>query len=472
MLGVDGSRLLLACLLLFAVFLGATQLGRLSTEIRAIAAITGGVLVVLYLRNLPRSNDLTDRLVLAGLLLFLLTCITSSAPRASFEAATTALAYVAAFYLARGVFADERNRRMAITLLGLLGVVIGLIYLVMWGSIWIRWVSIPGAGIPPFELRLPALLYFHQYVVGMMAILLLPATVALARRPVIWPLGIIGTVSCFLVAVMSGGRTVWLAGVVAGIVALLGTRAIRPSLPRRPVVIVALALGLIGLAVIAGQLWARIGDTETIALRLGIWGTALSHWLDSVLVGFGPGSFARELGATGYYSTYFIDVPHGHNILVQTLFEGGIVGLVGLGLVIAGVIVGAARAGTTYWSAAAAMAFVAVASLTDMPMAFPFLVVVLIVWAALASPRAPRRPRSHGPPCRSHRWPWRWSWVQRLSRPLRPRGPSTEPAKPQPRTMVPPSWRTSGALSPSTLHTRSTTVSWEPGWDRMIRVRP
>ena len=36
-----------------------------------------------YLRDMPRDNDLVDRLVLAGLGLFLLTCVTSRFPRMS-----------------------------------------------------------------------------------------------------------------------------------------------------------------------------------------------------------------------------------------------------------------------------------------------------------------------------------------------------------------------------------------------------
>jgi O-antigen ligase len=378
--------MVLVAYVLFTLLLGTTEAGRLATEVRAVAALAGGFLVAGYLWLMPRRHDVVDVLILAALLAFLLTCVTSSAPRASFDAATTAVAYAAAFYLARGVFADEACRRLAFTLMGLIGVVIGVLYLLIWGTIWVRWTVLAGA--PPLDLNLPAALYQHRYLVGMLAAMLLPATVVLARRPRIWPVGVIGTGATGAVAFMSGGRTVWIAGIAAVVVTLAIAGGLsRIGSWRRWWRVLLAGLCVVALVLMAVPILARMGATSTIELRVTMWWTALDHWLQSAVVGFGPGSFAGEFATTGYQGRYDIDVPHAHNALVQALFEGGLLGAFGLALVCVAFIVGVARAGHAPWSAAVALAFIAFASVTDNPTTVPFLVVVAIVWAALAVPR-------------------------------------------------------------------------------------
>jgi O-antigen ligase/tetratricopeptide (TPR) repeat protein len=385
------GRLLLAAGLIFLVLLGGTEAGRLATGLRAMGALVGGVAILVYLWQMPRENDLVDRLVLAGLVAFLVTCLTSAWLRQSFDAATSAIAYAAAFYMARGAVADERGRQLAITALGMMGIVIGLTFLTIWGSVWLRWIMVPGAGFPPFDLALPGYLYGHQYPVGMLAAMLLPATLLLARRPGIWPLAVIGSGATLLVAFMSGGRAIWLAGLGGLLVGVLVARGVRlPSVGLRFRLV---ALSVAGLAIIAvlavsQPLLHRLAATSTIDLRLAMWQTAISHWLASPLLGFGPGSFASEFSLTGYYSTYRPNVPHAHNVMVQVLFEGGILGYLALGLVCSGVVVAIARTRRWHWSSAAAISFFILSSATDNPTVVPFLLGPLIVWASLACPRA------------------------------------------------------------------------------------
>jgi O-antigen ligase len=388
-------QLILAAALLYLVLLGGTEAGRVATSLRAVGIFVGATVIVCYLWRMPRENDLTDRLVLAGLLLFLVTCVTSSDTRSSFDAATSALAYAAAFYLARGAIAGRGGGEAAITVLGSVGIVIGLVFLFLWGAIWLRWTLIPGAGLPPFDLKLPVLLYRHQYPVGMLAALLMPATLVLARRPIIWPLAGVGCGATFVVAFLSGGRAIWLAGAAAAVVAVLTAvitaRGARGPLNRRPIRLTAMAMIAGIVVIVAAPFFSRVGATTTIDLRFSIWRTAISHWLDSAIVGFGPGTFQREFSMTGYYNKFEPNIPHAHNVLVQILFEGGIVGMLGLGLVCAGVTAGIARHRRLHWSSAAALAFFVVVSMADNPAVVPFLVGPLIVWAALASPRAAPR---------------------------------------------------------------------------------
>ena len=381
------ARVLLACALVFFVLLGGTEAGRLMSELRIAGALLGGVVIASYLWRLPERHDLTDRLVLGGLLLFLAACVTSSDPRSSFDSATSALAYAGAFYLARGSCAEHKSRELAIGVLGVMGAVVAIAFLVLWGSIWLRWTMTPGAGFPPLDLRLPAILYRHQYPVAELAALLLPATLLLTQRRGLWPLGAAGGVATFLVAFLSGGRAVWLAGLVAISVALVLGR--KPRLPfegwaPRLLMIPALLMLIIGLS---AQLASRLGTTSTIELRAVYWQLSLTHWLNSPVLGYGPGSFAREFAATGYYTSYLPNVPHAHSLPVQALFEGGLIGLAGVALVCVGVAIGIRRAGLLAWPAAAALTFFALVSLADNPAVVPFLLGPLIVWAAIACPR-------------------------------------------------------------------------------------
>jgi exopolysaccharide production protein ExoQ len=385
--GIKGSgRMLLAAALIFTLLLGATEAGRLVTGLRAIGALIGGVVIVTYVRRMPRESDIVDQLALAGFGLFLLTCVTSAAPRSSFDAATSAIAYLSAFYLARGVVAEEQGRQFAITTLGMIGAVIGLVFLFLWASIWLKWMTVGGGGLPPFDLALPASMFRHYYLLAMFAAMLLPATLQLARRPGVWPLGVVGSPALLLIAFMSGGRIIWLAGVLAMLVGVLTTRRLRLHLDRWPARI-ALLLGAAAIATLSASLVARIGATSTIELRFAIWQATLSRWLESPIVGFGPGSFAREFALTGYYNTYDTFISHAHNSAVQLLLESGLVGLLGLGLVCTGLLAGALRQGRLGWAPAAVFAFFAVASITDNPAIVPFLLITLIVWAAIACPR-------------------------------------------------------------------------------------
>jgi O-antigen ligase len=326
-------------------------------------------------------------MVLGGLILFLITCVTSSNPRASFGAATTALAYAAAFYVARSTLADEASRRLVVAILGLTGIVIGFVYVGLWGAVWIQWVSLTGS-LPPLDLSIPSFLYRHQYLVATMAALLAPATAMLVKRPGIWPIALMGVIAEAAVVFMSGGRDIWLAATAAVVVGLLASGVRRSSLPSRRAVLAALTpVAIIG-AVLAIPIASRLAVTSTIDLRLSMWGTALGHWLDSVWVGYGPGAFASEFANTGYYSAVDIHVPHAHDVIVQLLFEGGLIGLAGAGLVVGALVSGVRRSPKVHWATLSVAAFIAIASLADNPSVAPFVITTGLVWAAWSMPRA------------------------------------------------------------------------------------
>jgi hypothetical protein len=135
-----------------------------------------------------------------------------------------------------------------------------------------------------------------------------------------------------------------------------------------------------------------------------MWGEAVTHWLRSPIFGFGPGSFAREFATTGYYSEFDGNVPHAHNAVVQLLFESGLLGLAAVLLIVLGLGIGIHRGRSIPWPIAGLVIFFALASLTDNPTVVPFLIVVLLLWIALAIPRTEVPASSQGT-----------RWVARLS---------------------------------------------------------
>jgi O-antigen ligase len=387
------SRILLAAALVFVGLIGASEAGQFLVVVRASATAIGGALIVVFLVRAPSRHDRLDLAVLVALLTFLLTCVTSAMPRLSLDTATSAVAYAAAFYVARDAVSDEGGRRLATTVLGLMGALIGIGYFIGWSMAWLRWAAVPGAGIPPVGLALPPAPFGHHYLVGTMAAILLPACIAVARRPVIWPVGLAGTVAGLAVVVMSGSRTVWLSiGVALIVVAGLG--GYRVAVSRWRWVVGAVLAALAGAALLGAGLIQRLATTSTVEGRLEIYAASLDRWLDAPLMGHGPGTYSAQMTLAGHDEL----LTHGHNALVQMLVEGGLVGAAGLVLLVVAVVMAALRHRPRNTTAIAGLTVFGVAALTDNPTVFGFLVVPAMAWAALACPREP------GPMVAPARW--------------------------------------------------------------------
>jgi O-antigen ligase len=383
------------------VLLVGTEAGRLVTALRVVGAVVGTALIVAYLVRAPRDHDLVDALVLAGLVLFLVTCVTSSTPRLSFEAATTALAYAAAFWVARGALSDPRGRELGVLALGALGTLLGIMFVVNWGAVWIDWITIVG-GLPPLDLALPSAPYAGIHA-AILAGLLLPATVVLARRRWLWPMGIAGSVALLAAIVMSGSRSVWL-GLALSALALAAMGAGRVVF-RAPRVLLG-GLGVITvalLAVLGPMVLTRIATGSTVELRLVMWGESIEHWMRAPLVGHGPGTFAARFNLTDYYNRFEPWHTHPHNLVVQVLVESGVVGLVGVALILVALVIGVRRQGRLEWAALTAVVFIAGVGLTENATISAYLVAPLIVWAAMATPRIRQDPHAAPAPARALR---------------------------------------------------------------------
>jgi O-antigen ligase len=375
------SRVLLAAAFVFVGLIGGSEAGQFLAGVRGITALVAGAVIALYLIRAPRRHDRLDLVVLAGLLAFLLTCLTSSMPRLSFDAATSALAYTAAFYVSRDAVADPEGRRLALAVLGLTGALVAIAFFLLWAAGWVRWFSVPDAGIPPVGLALPPVLYGHHYLVATLVALLAPACVALARKPLIWPVGFIGALAAIAVILMSGSRTIWLAA-IAALVVRVGLSA-QFKRPRLRWILPTVALGVIVGVLLGGQIAGRVGTVSTVEGRLEIYRASLDRWLDSPLLGHGPGTYSAQMTVAGHDEL----LTHGHNALVQMLVEGGVVGVTAMLLIASGVAFAALRSERRNTVAIAGLVVFGVGCMTDNPSAFPFLVVPAVVWAGLATPR-------------------------------------------------------------------------------------
>jgi O-antigen ligase len=196
----------------------------------------------------------------------------------------------------------------------------------------------------------------------------------------------------------SGSRGALLAVALVGMLALIGA-ARRSAMSRRGL---ALAVTiLIGFALASGaSLWGRFADGTDIYRfdRLRIWPRALVMASQEPLLGIGPGQFVHEARAHNFpredgvvrFGRSF-STPHSH--LLLALAETGVLGLLALGLALAGTI----AAGRLGWrgrgadpgvarAASLGLAILAAVSLFDEPLAHPPGLLAAAVLAGLALP--------------------------------------------------------------------------------------
>src|SRR4029077_12560040 len=140
---MPARRLALFLALAYFLLVGGSLLGLLNS-VRFVSAIVGSIVVVLWIRAIRRDPDRSDLLMVAGLLLFLLACVTSQLQRFSFDSALTALGFVSMFGLARRELAEESARRQLVLFLAVLGALFAALLAVSWGGVWLRWISLTG----------------------------------------------------------------------------------------------------------------------------------------------------------------------------------------------------------------------------------------------------------------------------------------------------------------------------------------
>lgn len=383
-------QLALAIGLAYFILVGGTNLGTYLVPVAAFNAAIAAALVALWLIELPRHNDVTDRLLLGGLLAYLLTCVTSAFPRMSFEAATSVTAAAAAFGIARRELVSPRAERAMITVLAMCGSALAGGFLVAWIPQWIEWWRATGS-IPPLDLPLQPGPYRHYHLAAMLLVLLLPALLQARQRAGVRAFAWAALIAGLAAIYMSGSRNAWIAAAAVAAGALALKVRIRPGSIAGAAAMVG-GLGVLAFAGVLGSTTSRLLNTLTLALRAETWSSALSIWLERPMVGWGPGSFPAVFRFQQDVPVFPDPGGHAHNLIVQVLLEGGIVGLIALTAAVVGIVVGITRARRPSPYALMGLAAFGLMSLTDLPSNFPMVLVIGICWAGLAAPRSVEAP--------------------------------------------------------------------------------
>lgn len=380
---VKPARIVLAVLLIYVVLLGGSEAGTFSTGLRTLNSIIGAILVAWWIVLLRRGADRVDVLAIGALLAFVAACALSEYPRQSFDAAVAALAWAAAFGVARRHLARYRERRLFIRLLSLCGLLLSLYFVALWGPAWVDWVRLSGTA-PPFDLTLPVHIFRHQYVVAMLLAALMPASAALLRDRAWRYAGGLTLILSVGLILMSGSRGVWLA---IGVAAIALTWRVRPS--RRVVTIgTSSMLGLLFIAAVLGligSMVSRMLASTTVTFRFDIWSSTLSMWSERPWIGIGPGAFGIGITSQPLQETYLFGARHADNALIQLAAEAGAAGLLGAALAVVAVWTGRgiSRRG---WLATIALVIVAGAAMTNNPFDTANVVAVTLGWAAYLAP--------------------------------------------------------------------------------------
>jgi O-antigen ligase len=375
----------------YFVFIGGTDAGLL-TPIRLINSVLGFTLIAVWLRQMLRDTDKTDRIVLAALVLFLVTCVFSKLPRFSFDSAISVVAYAALFGVASRELTEERVRRTFALVAAALGTVFIAAFALTWGQDWIGWIQLYG-GFPPLDQTLGNLaIYRFKYEIAILIAMILPFIWGLKKLGlpayVVLPPLAVGA----LLVVLSGSRSAWVAAPFSFAAAI--SRSSRFPRPARIHFAVAIGiLAVIGIAAVSGllaPLLQRAFTTSTVTLRFAIWGDALRQFVDRPFFGSGPGTFPTLITLTGYFQTHPEIGRQPDSALIQLASEAGFAGLVSLTL--AGVAFWLAiRNAWNSWSplALAAVVMFAVTALTNDTVDSSSHVGLAVICAGLAGPGRP-----------------------------------------------------------------------------------
>jgi O-antigen ligase len=373
------------------VLLGGTDAGNYVSVVRALNAGLAAVCIWLWVRDLARASDVIDVVMLATLLCFLAASVLTAFPRTTLDAATSAMGWVAALFIARRVFRQERIRLFALTVMGLTGGILALLFAVLWGSVWAQWLMLAEfASWPPLTLPLPTLVFRHPHIVAFTVVMLAPSVLTLWRIRVLRPGVMLALAATAFVALASGSRTIWLAAAIATAVTialLLRRHEWRP--PTRGHLAIALAI-LLGLLVVllrpglGSQLLDRITTVASLSARGEIWSAAMHAWVTDPLSGSGPGTFVQALPLSGYFGLNDFTPRHADNALIQLLSEGGLIAVAGAALLVA-VVIGRilrARRKAAVW----AVLFFAAALASENPTDTAGVNALVVAWVALAIP--------------------------------------------------------------------------------------
>jgi tetratricopeptide (TPR) repeat protein len=403
--GEQGSRLARGAVTLwvaaFVGFLGTTVTTHHEPMRMAAFWLYGLPVVIAALYGLLRRPSALDLPVIGAVVVYTLVAWVSTDRIASMETVPLVVAYVSVLLVAARVTSPAWRSAIAT------GVTLpAAIWLLSFALVWVadlaEWIAL-GGGVPPHIAR-SAHMWLGTDLVAVLLLLSVPFYPWIRWRALRRVLIAATLIAAVAVVPMSDARTTWIAALVAGIVVVALSRDFRERFwPRHGRAVIAGGL-LLAAGLAAAVLTGSLG---TLSGRANIWETALATFRSSPIVGTGPGTFSwtRLAEAPPLLEPY--PVFHAHDVVLQTLADGGIVLLVGLGVAVIGWLVVVAPATQRLeWRSRVGLGVLAgfvLVTLLEEPAQLPALAAMAMTlagWTAADATRASTNP---------WHWPWRWS---------------------------------------------------------------
>lgn len=345
----------IATLAAYLVFIGGVWNGIYLPAPRLASVLLAGLVLAIWAFLFWRGPELRPRSSLylaigACLGSLLISTVFSRFPGISVEYLAYAVVLASLYLLLVQLLRDEFFRSRFVLLSSAFFATIVVAFLALVVSDWIQWWTALGRlSVPPLRPDYESLTFGNpSAVLTVVALLAVPvvATVDWTTRRGVLTVGLV-LAAVGVVALLSGSRAGWLALAITAVVAVglltinrAGRTAIVGALNER----VRnrggrLGLGVAAIAFIAivialtPAIFRRVGGGgET--LRLTYAQVALRMFLDSPVVGTGPGTWVverRSFTEPGEVDDY---IPHAHDMYVQTLAEQGLVGAIAGGVLV------------------------------------------------------------------------------------------------------------------------------------------
>lgn len=249
---------------------------------------------------------------------------------AGLEAAGLAATYAATFLVACRLASSTWRSAVAV------GVCLSTtIWLTVLAAVWladrVEWMAL-GGGFPPPHIARSAHMWLGTDLVAVLLLVSVPFYPWIGRLALRRTLLAVTAAAAVVVVPLSDARTAWVAAIVAAAFFFLTSErpgALRWAWTHRA----ATGAGMLAILAVATAVVGS-GAVGTLSGRTHIWQTAVSTFLIDPLSGTGPGTFAwmRLVGIEPGLEPY--PIFHAHNLVLQTLAEGGVLLLVGLGVAI------------------------------------------------------------------------------------------------------------------------------------------
>ena len=399
------TGLLFAAFLFIGVF--GTVLPAEFAEVRVAAQLLSGLTLAAWaILRLGRRPTPLDVPIVAALVALLVVALFSRDVQGSLEMLGGGLAAALLFWMMADVRSADDRASIAV------GVVVAATgWLATFGVFWtmekIDWLA-NGGGMPNLVESKQTLFWVTTNVTPVLTLLgfgfigfMRPGLATRLLAGLFW------IASAFTVP-MSGGRAGWLGLAVAGIVLMtLGGRVrhMRPLLLKhRRRLIFAGAAAVALAAVLALTVAGRALDASGVAARLPLWREALAILAQDPMTGGGPGTYSwlRLEHIPAYHSP--VPAVLAHNVVLQTLADGGVLLFAGLVAVIATLAAGAWRRRTAMSQpdlrAMAALIGFGFVCLLDDHSSLPAITAMVVTLAAwLTTPAETARP-----PARTRDW--------------------------------------------------------------------